>query len=118
MEQERLINATCPECRGPLTEITEGGLVEFRCLVGHRYSPEGLLAAHSETQERALWAAALALEEASVIAQEAGRQLGAMRAEKLNAQARQKREQAGTIRRLVEQLEPFQIVGPTERCAV
>jgi hypothetical protein len=33
--------------------------------VGHRYSPAALLQAHNETQERELWAAVLALEEAS-----------------------------------------------------
>jgi two-component system chemotaxis response regulator CheB len=113
MEKEHLINATCPECRGPLTEITGDGLIEFRCLVGHRYSPQALLTAHSETQERALWAAALALEEAGVIAEEAGRHLAAATAEELNRQARQKHQQAQTIREVLEQLEPFHVVETT-----
>ncbi len=44
-EQRRLINATCPECRGPLSAVTTGGIVEYQCLIGHRYSPQGLLIA-------------------------------------------------------------------------
>jgi hypothetical protein len=38
-DMEHLIEGACPECRGPLTEVRDGDIVEFRCLVGHRYSP-------------------------------------------------------------------------------
>jgi len=62
-EKKELIEATCPECRGPVSEVRYNGLLEFRCLVGHAYSPKSLLEAHSETEERALWAAVVALEE-------------------------------------------------------
>ncbi len=66
METKELINATCPECRGPLTEVThDGQLHEYECLVGHKYTAKALLDAHSETQERALWAAVVALEEST-----------------------------------------------------
>ena len=64
MVEKDTIEATCPECRGPLTRARIDHFDEFECLVGHKYSAEMLLNAHSETQERALWAAVVALEEA------------------------------------------------------
>jgi two-component system, chemotaxis family, protein-glutamate methylesterase/glutaminase len=70
MRTVRLINATCPDCRGPLSEVIEDGVREYRCLVEHRYSVEELLHAHSDAEERALWMAILALEEAAVIARD------------------------------------------------
>ncbi len=57
-------NITCPECRGPMQQFCEGELVEFSCRVKHTYSPESMLNAYSETEERELWAAVVALEEA------------------------------------------------------
>jgi two-component system chemotaxis response regulator CheB len=61
---------TCPECRGPITEFRRGPLSEFRCRIGHSYSPETFLATHAETRERALWAAIVALEEGTEIARD------------------------------------------------
>jgi two-component system, chemotaxis family, protein-glutamate methylesterase/glutaminase len=106
MEAHRLIQATCPECRGPLSEVRDGAVVEYRCLVGHRYSPLSLLIAHSDTEERALWAAALALEEAEVIANEVSTHLAAA-AETLRVQGAEKRQQANAIRAVLDNLRPF-----------
>lgn len=61
------VKLTCPECRGPLTEERQGAIVEYRCRVGHVYSPLTMAAAHQETVERELWAAVVALEEAADI---------------------------------------------------
>ena len=113
METKRLIQATCPDCRGPLTEVVEEGVVEYRCLVEHRFSPISLLAAHSETQERALWAAALALEEAEVIAREVATHFPESSAELLEQGAR-KKEQAATIRAVLQELVPFTVDGIIE----
>ena len=62
-------NLTCPECRGPITEYGQSTIKELRCRVGHRYSPASYVAAESETRERTLWAAILALEEAAEVMQ-------------------------------------------------
>jgi two-component system chemotaxis response regulator CheB len=54
---------TCPECHGPLWEITEGALTRYRCRVGHAYSEETLVAEHTAGVEAALWSAIEVLEE-------------------------------------------------------
>lgn len=46
-----------------LTERVEGGMTQWRCRVGHRYSPDTLADAQAEGIEAALWAAVRALED-------------------------------------------------------
>lgn len=53
----------CPECGGVLVEAQEGGMLRFRCRVGHLYSPESLLADQTDAVEKALWAAIRSMEE-------------------------------------------------------
>jgi two-component system, chemotaxis family, protein-glutamate methylesterase/glutaminase len=62
-------NLTCPECRGPLKEERQGRIREYRCRVGHAYSPLAMASEHEDTIERTLWAAVVALEEAADIAE-------------------------------------------------
>lgn len=107
MELQRLIEATCPECRGPLTELDNDGIVEYRCLVGHRYSPLGILQSHYETQERALWAAVVSLEEATNIVHAVKRHVSLEQARDLTRQAEEKRQQAQALRTLLDQLRAF-----------
>ena len=109
MEAKQTINVTCPDCRGPITEVRIDDMVEYRCLVGHAYSPRSMLQSHSETQERALWAAVVALEEAANLARIVAPQFNPAAAQKLEQQADCKMEQAGQIRAILEQLEPFEL---------
>lgn len=109
METSVSIEATCPECRGPLSEHQVGSLVELRCLVGHSYSARSLLQAHSETQERALWAAVVALEETARLVDAVGPQFTAAEREALIRQVNKKASQALQIRSILEQLEPFEL---------
>ncbi|HLK51089.1 MAG TPA: hypothetical protein VKT49_23265 [Bryobacteraceae bacterium] len=81
---------------------------EYRCLVGHAYSPRSLLESHSETQERMLWAAVVALEETMNIAGLVASQFSPAVAQKLQEQAQVKVRQAAEIRKILERLEPFQ----------
>jgi two-component system chemotaxis response regulator CheB len=106
MADVRLLNGTCPDCRGPLSEVVENGVREYRCLVGHRFSDAGLLHAHSETQERALWAAVLALEEAAVLARAVAAHLPPA-APVLVSQASEKERQAEQVRRVLLELRPL-----------
>lgn len=57
------VDMVCPECGGPLSMLRAGPVQQFRCQVGHQYSPESLDAAHNEALERALWIAIRTLDE-------------------------------------------------------
>lgn len=107
METRALIEGTCPECRGPLSELRDGDIIEFTCLVGHRYSPSGLLQAHYETQERALWAAVVSLEESPKLVHAIASHLGAEAARILEQIAADKMEQAQQVRKVIESLKPY-----------
>jgi two-component system chemotaxis response regulator CheB len=91
------VNITCPECRGPLHEEQRGTLVEYRCRVGHAYSQVALADSHEETQERALWAAMVALEEGADIADG----MSKLGREGYELKARRKRAQAAILRQMI-----------------
>jgi two-component system, chemotaxis family, protein-glutamate methylesterase/glutaminase len=57
------VTSVCPECGGVLSENESGGVVQWACRVGHRYSPESLADAQAEDVEATLWAAVRALED-------------------------------------------------------
>lgn len=59
---------SCPECHGTLWEVDDGGLLRFRCRVGHVYSPDSMLAAQTDEVDRALWTALRTLEERAALA--------------------------------------------------
>lgn len=112
METKQILEATCPDCRGPLSQIRHDARTsEYTCLVGHAYSAHALLQAHHETEEEALWAAVLALEETANIVRAVGQDCQPGIAERLATQAQLKRNQAAVIRKILEQLEPFQTDG-------
>jgi two-component system, chemotaxis family, protein-glutamate methylesterase/glutaminase len=54
---------TCPDCSGPLYDLSEDGLLHYRCRVGHAWSQESLWAEQEDRVERALCTALQALEE-------------------------------------------------------
>jgi two-component system chemotaxis response regulator CheB len=56
---------TCPECHGALWEISEGGVPEYRCHVGHGYSPRTLADEQGLGIEQSLWSALRALKESA-----------------------------------------------------
>ncbi len=95
----------CPECGGVLWEVEDGEALRFRCRVGHAYSAEGVLEAEGTALEQALWSALRALHERSQLAArlaERTRGRGATRsAERFEDLAREAREQAELIRRVL-----------------
>jgi two-component system chemotaxis response regulator CheB len=54
---------TCPDCQGTLFLVQHGRIVQFRCRIGHLYSPESMLEAQNDNVERLMWSATRALEE-------------------------------------------------------
>ncbi len=109
MITKELIQTTCPECRGPLSQVDlDEGLPEFECLVGHKYSAKSLLDAHSETQEKVLWSAVVVLEESARLVESVAPHLPVEVADRLRQQASEKLRQAEEVRHLLERLEPFQ----------
>jgi uncharacterized protein YbaR (Trm112 family) len=106
-EKTKLIEATCPECRGPLSQIQSNGLTQYQCLVGHRYSAMSALEAHCETEEKTLWAAVVALEEASAIVESMVSLLDPAVLDRLRSQTTERKRMADKIRELIKQLEPY-----------
>jgi two-component system chemotaxis response regulator CheB len=108
METKTVIEATCPDCSGPLSEVEyDGQLVEYRCLIGHAYSPRNVLRANSDTAERAMWRAVMLLEQSAILARLVLPHLPAI-ADRLESQVEKKLKQAAEIRKIIQELEPFQ----------
>jgi two-component system chemotaxis response regulator CheB len=59
---------TCPNCAGPLYEMSDGPQLRFRCRVGHAFGGAALSAEQQNTTEGAFWAALRALEEQAALA--------------------------------------------------
>jgi len=58
---------TCPDCHGSLVVVGE---TNFRCRVGHAWTPESLLIARDGEAEAALWVAVRSLQEKAKLARE------------------------------------------------
>lgn len=69
----RVSPQTCPECGGILVEIREGGFTRYRCHTGHAYTGDALLVSVTEAIEDKLWSTMRALEEASMLLDNTGR---------------------------------------------
>jgi two-component system chemotaxis response regulator CheB len=102
VEREEIINITCPDCHGPITELQENGLLQYRCLIGHLYDVRTFLEARLDAEERALWSAVVALEQTALLLQRLTARVPSDRGKDLERCAELKREQAQQIRTLVE----------------
>ena len=96
---------SCPECAGPLYELRDGQFLRFRCRVGHAYTADSVMEAKADVLENALYMALNTLEEnaeiaESLAAQSRGHQL-LHAAERFEKQAKEAREQAAVIRRVL-----------------
>jgi two-component system chemotaxis response regulator CheB len=94
----------CPECHGSLWETTTGRALQFRCHVGHLYSPESLLADHKEGSEDGLWSVVRTLDEQAALLRRLAQretQLPTLEAEFQN-RARHCEKQAQLIRTLIQ----------------
>jgi two-component system chemotaxis response regulator CheB len=107
---------SCPDCNGVLWEIQDGGLVRFRCRVGHAWSPESLLTQQSEALEAALWVALRSLEERAALARrlaEPARRRGhRITATRFQEQAQEAQQAARLVRRLLLDRDSFAAAWP------
>jgi two-component system chemotaxis response regulator CheB len=99
-----VVEATCPDCSGPLYVIRYDTVVEYRCLVGHSYSTLGLLRAHAEAQESVLWSAVASLEQSMNLVRQVTPNLSAENIRLLETQAELKLQLAKEIRTMIERL--------------
>ncbi len=104
-----LTDLTCPDCRGTIWEVSRGRVKEYRCRVGHTFSPKSMLSEHFAAQEKALYAAIVALEEgASLVTRLAG-EFEPSLGDRLRDEARERDAQAETLRQMLKERLSFSL---------
>jgi len=103
------LDATCPECRVSCPRSARRIYANSNVWFGHKFTARSLLEAHSEAEERALWAAAVALQETVKMVEAAVEDFPPAIAERLRQQARRKEEQAELVHAILASLEPFRL---------
>jgi two-component system, chemotaxis family, protein-glutamate methylesterase/glutaminase len=97
---------TCPECNGTLWELSDDP-VQFRCHVGHAYSPRTLMAEHTHRLEDALWAAVRHFEESASLSERVAARYQAAEPdvlERLQLRGRTAEQHARELRKLIDAL--------------
>ena len=107
--EPRLTDLTCPDCRGTIWEVPRGNGSEYRCRVGHTYSPKTMLAEHFSTQEKAIYSAAVALEEGASLAKRLVDKFDPAYKEQLLEEARNREKEAEMLKTLLESRRSFSI---------
>lgn len=95
---------TCPECRGTLVRIQEGGLVRFRCHTGHGFTSDALLEGLTESIGELIWQVTRGFQEASMLLEHIGehmREKGqSAQAEAFLAKAREFNQRASRFQKI------------------
>jgi two-component system, chemotaxis family, protein-glutamate methylesterase/glutaminase len=107
--QPHLTDLTCPDCRGTIWEVPNGRFKEYRCRVGHAYSPKSMLAEHFAAQEKAMYAAIVALEEGASLTSRLAEQMGPDVAERLRKESHEREAQAAQLREMLKERMSFSL---------
>lgn len=108
MEPE-LTDLTCPDCSGTIWEVQRGNSKEYRCRVGHTFSPNSMLSEQFASQEKALYSAIVALEEGASLATRLADQFEESVGRRLREEARQRGVQAEVLRRILTERSAFSL---------
>jgi two-component system chemotaxis response regulator CheB len=74
--ERKQVELICPDCQGPIWEERQGRIVEYKCRVGHIFSPLSMLSGFQEVVENRLWNVVVSLEAAADLAQHLEPELG------------------------------------------
>jgi two-component system chemotaxis response regulator CheB len=107
--QPQLTDLTCPDCRGTIWEVPRGNGKEYRCRVGHSFSPKTMISEHFAAQEKALYAAIVALEEGASLATRLANDFEEPVSSRLRDEAREREVQAGTLREILKERSSFSL---------
>ena len=99
--EPKLVDLTCPECRGNIWESQRGGAVQYSCRVGHSFSPLTMLSEHTVAQEKTLWAAVVALQEGAVLARRLADSVEPDLQNRLLEESREREKQADLIKQML-----------------
>jgi len=103
----QLTDLTCPDCRGTIWEVTRANGKEYRCRVGHTFSPKSMLSEQFAAQEKALYNAIVTLEEGASLARRLADQFDLPVSERLRGEARERHTQAEAVRRILAERSSF-----------
>jgi two-component system chemotaxis response regulator CheB len=100
---------TCPDCRGTMWEVPRGNGTEYRWRVGHTFSPKSMLSELFAAQEKALYAAVVALEEGASLASRLSSEFDQSISDRLRAEARERETQAEALRKILRERSSFSL---------
>jgi len=116
MEGEQLgipASIVCPVCQGALTESQVEGFSMYRCHVGHAFSLGSMVAEQAESVERALWAAARALEEAADLSARLSQRSTTPLKLRFEEKELEQRRQAAVIKQLIASPQQLTVTDAT-----
>jgi two-component system chemotaxis response regulator CheB len=95
--ERKQVELACPECQGPIWEERQGRIVEYRCRVGHAFSPLSMLSGFREVVENRLWNIVVSLEATADVAEQLAPELG----EQARSEAQHHRRRAAVIKQML-----------------
>jgi two-component system, chemotaxis family, protein-glutamate methylesterase/glutaminase len=94
---------TCPDCAGAIERLQDGDLVQYRCRIGHLYSPQSALETHDDREENTLWSSVVLLEEGAELAEDIAQLKATQAPDQLIESAKAKRALADRLREIARE---------------